>query len=97
MTGCTLTTSFEPLNAPIPTSQLLCIGTLMRLAIGLASFLASYSAEAAGGAVASWAFREWVVSEKNKAKRIRERQEIVFLMSLIYGAMYCRIKSERSS
>ena len=54
-TGWMLSTILEPLFAPMPRSQLLWKGTLMRLAIGLASRLASSAALSAAGAGASWA------------------------------------------
>src|SRR5262245_27330285 len=60
---------------PIPKSQLLCSGTLIRLAIGFCSFLASSAAESGDSAWASTEVADANVMRKTRTT-VREQRRI---------------------
>src|SRR5271157_2868943 len=82
MTGWTLAVYFIAFAGPMPKSQLFWMGTLMRLATGFWSFLASSASAAALSSVgASWA-NSAVVENASALTSAAARRTLVGLMFL---------------
>src|ERR1039458_644344 len=82
ITGWMLAVYFIAFSGPMPKSQLFWMGTLMRLAMGFWSFLASSASAALSSLGASWA-KSAVVGKASALTSVAARRFILYVVFMV--------------